>query len=192
VGLLIGDIAPNFVVDTTNGKIHFHEWAGGHWVLLVFHSADFEQELSKIVQIEDELRERRVKLLGLSTLPKVPRAKANYPIVIDSNFHISQLFSIASPVEVADVWGASSMMYMFIIGPDKRIRLTLVYPSNSAPAPREILRLFDSLQTKWEPGDDVILGDETSSVRILSGIDASTPRSIPPELLPILGNPKSH
>jgi len=73
VGLLIGDIAPNFVADTTTGKIHFHEWAGGHWVLLVFHSVDFEQELSKIVQIEDELRERRVKLGAISPIKRPTR-----------------------------------------------------------------------------------------------------------------------
>src|SRR3954453_13425473 len=186
--LQIGPEAPDFQADTTEGPIHFHEWMGGSWAVLFSHPKDFTPvcttELGYMAKIKPEFDRRDVKIIGLSVDPtdkheqwandiKETQGQApNYPIIGDGEFNVSKLYEML-PAEVsgdpAERTPADNhtVRNVFVIGPDKKIKLVLVYPMTTGRNFDEVLRVIDSLQltanhkvatpAQWQQGDNVII-----------------------------------
>jgi alkyl hydroperoxide reductase subunit AhpC len=165
--LAIDDIAPDFTADTTQGKLHFHEWAGNNWVLFFSHPKDFTPvcttELGAVARLKPEFDKRGVKVLGLSVDPVGNHEKwgadiaetqgtaPNFPMIGDTDLAVSKLYGMLP----ADTAGTSegrtpannaTVRNVFIIGPDKRIKAILVYPMSVGRNFQEILRIIDSMQ----------------------------------------------
>ena len=186
--LAINDIAPDFTAVTTEGKIHFHEWAGDKWVLFFSHPKDFTPvcttELGAVAKLKPEFDKRGVKVLGLSVDPVGNHEKwaadiaetqgmgPNFPMIGDTDLKVSKLYGMLP----ADIEGSSegrtpannaTVRNVFIIGPDKRIKLILVYPMTCGRNFDEIIRVIDSIQMNakhrvatpadWKQGEDVII-----------------------------------
>jgi alkyl hydroperoxide reductase subunit AhpC len=186
--LAINDIAPDFTADTTEGKINFHDWIGDKWVLFFSHPKDFTPvcttELGAVSKLKPEFDKRGVKVLGLSVDPVSNHEKwaadiaetqgmgPNFPMIGDTDLKVSKLYGMLP----ADTEGTSegrtpannaTVRNVFIIGPDKRIKLILVYPMTCGRNFDEILRVIDSLQLNakhkvatpadWKQGEDVII-----------------------------------
>ncbi len=186
--LQINDIAPNFTAETTEGKIDFYEWAGDNWVVLFSHPKDFTPvcttELGRVAKLKPEFDKRGVKVIGLSVDPVENHGKwaadiaetqgmgPNYPMIGDTDLKVSKLYGMLP----ADTAGTSegrtpannaTVRNVFIIGPDKRIQLLIVYPMTTGRNFDEILRVIDSMQltakhkvatpVDWKPGEDVII-----------------------------------
>src|SRR5580693_5845320 len=186
--LQINDIAPDFTADTTEGKINFYDWAGDHWVVLFSHPKDFTPvcttELGAVAKLKPEFDKRGVKVIGLSVDPVENHTKwsadiaetqgtaPNYPMIGDTDLAVSKLYGMLP----ADTSGSSegrtpannaTVRNVFIIGPDKRIKLILVYPMTTGRNFDEVLRVIDSMQltaahkvatpVNWKPGEDVII-----------------------------------
>ena len=186
--LTINDIAPNFQADTTEGPIDFYDWAGNSWVLLFSHPKDFTPvcttELGAVAKLKPEFDKRGVKVIGLSVDPVDNHAKwavdiqetqgyaPNFPMIGDTELKISKLYGMLP----ADTAGTSegrtpannaTVRNVFIIGPDKLIKLLLVYPMTTGRNFDEILRVIDSMQmtakhkvatpANWNQGEDVII-----------------------------------
>jgi thioredoxin-dependent peroxiredoxin len=185
--LRINDTAPNFVAQTTHGAIDFHQWIGEHWVVLFSHPKDFTPvcttELGYMARIEPEFAERGVKLIALSVDPvdshrrwlldieETQGAKVKYPIIADSDLAVAKLYNML-PAQDAGGEGRTAftnqtVRSVFIVGPDKKIKLMLTYPMTTGRNFDEILRVLDSLQltakykvatpVNWEQGEDVII-----------------------------------
>lgn len=186
--LQIGAVAPDFEADTTEGHIHFHDWIGDSWALLFSHPKDFTPvcttELGTLARLKPEFDKRNVKLLGLSVDP-VDRHKKwsediketqgyapNYPMIGDTELKVSKLYNMlpASTTGGADGRTAAdnaTVRNVFVIGPDKKIKLVLVYPMTTGRNFDEILRVIDLLQltskhrvatpADWKQGEDVII-----------------------------------
>jgi thioredoxin-dependent peroxiredoxin len=194
MGLTIGDTAPDFEAQTTEGPIRFHDWIGDAWAVLVSHPKDFTPvcttELGYMAKIKPEFDRRNVKLIGLSVDPvdrhsgwaddieETQGARPNYPLIGDSDFNVSKLYGMLG----ADVSGDPSdrtavdnqtVRNVFVIGPDKKIKLILVYPMTTGRNFDEVLRVIDSLQltanhrvstpVNWRQGEDVILASSVSN-----------------------------
>ncbi|HXR96037.1 MAG TPA: redoxin domain-containing protein, partial [Rhizomicrobium sp.] len=165
--LQIDDVAPNFTAETTEGKINFYDWAGDHWVVLFSHPKDFTPvcttELGAVARLKPEFDKRGVKVIGLSVDPVENHSKwskdieetqgtaPNYPMIGDTDLKVSKLYGMLP----ADTAGTSegrtpannaTVRNVFIIGPDKRIKLILVYPMTVGRNFQEILRVIDSIQ----------------------------------------------
>ena len=188
MSLKINDIAPDFTQDSTIGPLHFHEWAGNDWVLFFSHPKDFTPvcttELGEVARLKPEFDKRGVKALGLSVDPADNHARwgadieetqghaPNFPMIADTDLSVSKLYNMLP----ADTEGTSegrtpadnaTVRNVFIIGPDKRIKLILIYPMTTGRNFAEILRVIDSIQltakhkvatpANWENGDDVII-----------------------------------
>jgi len=188
MSLKINDIAPDFTQDSTIGKLHFHEWAGNDWVLFFSHPKDFTPvcttELGEVARLKPEFDKRGVKALGLSVDPADNHARwgkdieetqghaPNFPMIADTDLSVSKLYNMLP----ADMEGTSegrtaadnaTVRNVFVIGPDKRIKLILVYPMTTGRNFAEILRVIDSIQltaqhkvatpANWEAGEDVII-----------------------------------
>jgi len=188
MSLKINDIAPDFTQDSTIGPLHFHEWAGDSWVLFFSHPKDFTPvcttELGEVARLKPEFDKRGVKALGLSVDPADNHARwgkdieetqghaPNFPMIADTDLKVSKLYNMLP----ADIEGTSegrtpadnaTVRNVFIVGPDKRIKLILVYPMTTGRNFAEILRVIDSMQltakhkvatpANWENGDDVII-----------------------------------
>jgi alkyl hydroperoxide reductase subunit AhpC len=186
--LKINDVAPDFTQDSTEGPIHFHEWADGHWVVLFSHPKDFTPvcttELGAVAKLKPEFDKRGVKVIGLSVDPADNHARwsqdiadtqglaPNFPMIADADLKVSKLYGMLP----ADTPGASegrtpannaTVRNVFIIGPDKLIKLILVYPMAVGRNFAEILRAIDALQltgahkvatpADWKQGEDVII-----------------------------------
>ena len=186
--LQIDDVAPNFTADTTEGKINFYDWAGDHWVVLFSHPKDFTPvcttELGAVARLKPEFDKRGVKVIGLSVDPVENHAKwskdiaetqgmaPNYPMIGDTDLKVSKLYGMLP----ADTSGTSegrtpannaTVRNVFIIGPDKKIKLLIVYPMTTGRNFNEILRVIDSMQltsrhkvatpSDWKQGEDVII-----------------------------------
>jgi alkyl hydroperoxide reductase subunit AhpC len=237
MALAIGDTVPDFEAETTEGKICFHDWIGDNWVLLFAHPKDFNLvwvgEFSMLARLKPEFDKRAVKIIGVSVGSVDDQKKCasdiehaigfalNYPIVCDADRRISKLYGMM-PMRMGGMLedhtpaGDQIMRTVFIIGPDKKIKLMLVYPVTTEPNFDEIIRVIDSLQltakdriatpANWKQGEDVILtgaltddemkyypwGERVQEVRILAGIDVVTPRrTLPSELARILANHKN-
>ena len=189
----IGDTAPDFEAETTEGKINFHEWLGDDWGVLFSHPKDFTPvcttELGYMASINPEFERRNVKVIGLSVDPidkhsdwakdieETQGTAPNYPIIGDADFKVSKLYGML-PGDVsgdaADRTPADNQTVrnVFVIGPDKKIKLVLVYPMTTGRNFDEVLRVIDSLQltanhkvatpAQWEEGDDVIIAGSVS------------------------------
>ncbi len=179
MSIRLGDIAPDFTAQTTQGTIHFHDWIGDGWVMLLSHPADFTPvcttELGYLASIRSEFDQRSVKVISLSVdsleahdqwrrdIEKTHGFPLNYPLIADPNAEIARLYDMLHP----DADNTLSVRSVFIIGPDKHIKATLTYPVNTGRNFDELLRLIDSLQlteefevatpANWQPGDDVII-----------------------------------
>jgi alkyl hydroperoxide reductase subunit AhpC len=175
----LGDIAPDFQAETTEGKIKFHEWLGNSWGILFSHPADFTPvcttELGAVAKLRSEFDKRNVKVVALSADPldshmkwigdieETQNTHMNYPIIADPKFEIANLYDMIHP-QVSDKFTVRSV---FVIGPDKKVKLTITYPAATGRNFDEILRVIDSLQltanysvatpANWKQGQDVII-----------------------------------
>jgi alkyl hydroperoxide reductase subunit AhpC len=193
MGLQLGDTAPDFEAETTDGTIHFHDWIGDSWAVLFSHPKDFTPvcttELGYMAKIKPEFDRRNVKIIGLSVDPvdkhsgwaadieETQGAAPNYPIIGDSDFSVSKLYGmLGSDVsgDPADRTAADNQTVrnVFVVGPDKKVKLILVYPMTTGRNFDEVLRVIDSLQltakhkvstpVNWQQGDDVIIAGSVS------------------------------
>jgi alkyl hydroperoxide reductase subunit AhpC len=193
-GLLrINDTAPNFTADTTEGKIDFHEWIGNGWAVLFSHPKDFTPvcttELGYLAKLKDEFAKRNTKIIGLSIDPVSDHArwagdieetqghKLNYPLIGDPDLSVAKLYGML-PAEAGDTSQGrkaadnATVRTVFVVGPDKKIKLMLIYPMTTGRNFDEVLRVLDSLQlsakhkvatpVNWKPGEDVIIAGSVS------------------------------
>ena len=188
MGMRIGDIAPDFEADTTEGRIRFYEWIGDSWAVLFSHPKDFTPvcttELGYLARLKLEFDRRHVRLMGLSVdavedheawaddIEETQGARPNYPIVGDTDYRVCKLYDML-PADTSGDHGQrtpadnQTVRNVFVIGPDKRIKLVLVYPMTTGRNFAEVLRAIDSLQltaehrvatpVNWRPGEDVII-----------------------------------
>ena len=193
MSLRINDTAPNFTADTTQGRIDFHQWIGDQWAVLFSHPKDFTPvcttELGYMARIEPEFTKRNVKLIGLSVDPvdshsrwlgdieETQGARVNYPIIGDQTLEISKLYNMLPAEEPGSSEGRTpvanqTVRTVFVIGPDKKIKLILYYPMTTGRNFDEVLRVLDSIQltakhrvatpANWKPGDEVIIAGSVS------------------------------
>ncbi|HET9688493.1 MAG TPA: peroxiredoxin [Pseudolabrys sp.] len=191
--LAIGDTAPDFEAETTEGKIRFHDWLGNSWGVLFSHPKDFTPvcttELGTMARLKPEFDKRNVKILGLSVDPVDNHKKwaadikdvvgfaPNYPLVGDTDLKISKAYgmlpaSTAGTSEGRTPTDNQTVRNVFIVGPDKKIKLILVYPMTTGRNFDEVLRVIDSLQmtakhrvatpANWKQGEDVIIAGSVS------------------------------
>jgi len=193
MAVVLGDTAPDFEAVTTQGPISFHEWIGDSWAVLFSHPKDFTPvcttELGYMASIEPEFDKRGVKVIGLSVDPvdkhelwaddieETQGSRPNYPIIADGDFKVSKLYGMLG----ADVSGDpadrtaalnQTVRNVFVIGPDKKVKLILVYPMTTGRNFDEVLRVIDSLQltanhkvatpAQWQQGDKVIIAGSVS------------------------------
>jgi len=185
MSLHIGDTAPNFVVDSTQGKIDFHRWAGDSWVFFFSHPADFTPvcttEMGRTANLAADFASRDTKSLGLSTdsvgehlkwiedVNDTQNADLVFPILADADLKVSRLYDMIHPEESA----TEAVRSVFIIDPEKKVRLIMTYPMNVGRNFDEILRVIDALQladrrkiatpADWQPGDRIIIPPSLSN-----------------------------
>jgi alkyl hydroperoxide reductase subunit AhpC len=184
----INDIAPDFTAETTQGEIHFHEWIGDGWAILFSHPKDFTPvcttELGAMAKLQPEFTKRNTKIIGLSVDPvaqhskwqadieETQGAKVNYPMIGDPQLKVAKLYGML-PGDAGDTSEGrtpalnATVRTVFVVGPDKKVKLQLSYPMTTGRNFHEILRIIDSLQltakhsvatpANWKPGDDVII-----------------------------------
>ncbi|MDV6341906.1 peroxiredoxin [Nitrosomonas sp. Is35] len=194
MSLRINDQAPNFQVETTHGKIDFHEWIGDKWAVLFSHPKDFTPvcttELGYMASIQSEFDKRNTKIIGLSIDPLTDHEKwlkdvedvggsaVRYPVIADTNLHVAKLYNMFPADETGSAEGRTALTNatvrsIFIIGPDKNIKLMMTYPMTTGRNFNEILRVLDSMQltakhkvatpVNWQQGDDVIIVPSVSN-----------------------------
>jgi thioredoxin-dependent peroxiredoxin len=189
----LGDTAPDFTADSTEGTINFHEWLGDSWGVLFSHPKDFTPvcttELGYMAKVKPEFDKRNVKIIGLSVDPldrhegwasdieETQGARPNYPIIGDTDFNVSKLYEMlpastsGDPVQRTPA-DNQTVRNVFVIGPDKAIKLILVYPMTTGRNFDEVIRVIDSLQltskhrvstpVNWKQGEDVIIAGSVS------------------------------
>ncbi len=179
MSIRLGDIAPDFEQDSTEGLIRFHEWLGSSWGVLFSHPADFTPvcttELGLTAKLKDEFARRNVKAIALSVDPvdshkrwiddinDTQRTRVNFPIIADADRKVSELYDMIHPNANATL----TVRSLFVIDPGKKVRLIITYPASTGRNFDEILRVIDSLQLtdhhlvatpgNWKPGDDVVI-----------------------------------
>jgi alkyl hydroperoxide reductase subunit AhpC len=193
MALQIGDTAPDFTAETTEGPISFHDWIGDSWAVLFSHPRDFTPvcttELGYMAKIKPEFDRRKVKVIGLSVDPVDNHAKwaadieetqghaPNYPIIGDADFNVSKLYGMLPASVEGDPTTRTpadnqTVRNVFVVGPDKKVKLILVYPMTTGRNFDEVLRVIDSLQltaehkvatpVNWQQGDNVIIAGSVS------------------------------
>ena len=193
MGLKIGDVAPDFMAETTEGRIRFHEWIGDSWAVLFSHPKDFTPvcttELGYMASLKPEFDKRNTKIIGLSVDPVDDHARwandiketqghaPNYPMIGDSDLNVAKLYemlpaSLAGSSQGRTAADNMTVRNVFVVGPDKKIKLILVYPMTTGRNFDEVLRVLDSLQltakhkvatpVNWKQGDDVIIAGSVS------------------------------
>ncbi len=193
MSLQIGDTAPDFEAETTQGRIRFHDWIGDSWAVLFSHPKDFTPvcttELGYMAKIKPEFDERNTKIIGLSVDPvgkheqwasdieETQGARPNYPIIGDADFSVSKAYGMLPASTSGDPLKRTpadnqTVRNVFVVGPDKKIKLILVYPMTTGRNFDEVLRVLDSLQltarhrvstpVNWQPGEDVIIAGSVS------------------------------
>jgi alkyl hydroperoxide reductase subunit AhpC len=195
MALQLGDVAPDFEADTTEGHIRFHDWIGNGWAVLFSHPKDFTPvcttELGAVAKRKSEFDRRGVKVIGLSVDPVTDHEKwasdiqetqgaaLNFPLIGDPDRRVSQLYDMIHPKANETL----TVRSVFVIGPDKKIKLTITYPASTGRNFDEILRVIDSLQltakhsvatpVDWKSGEDVIivpsLSDEDAKKKFPGG-----------------------
>ena len=188
MSLRINDLAPDFTAETTHGTVHFHEWIGDSWAVLFSHPKDFTPvcttELGAVANLEAQFAQRGTKVIGLSVDPvgnhqkwaadieEVGGAKVNYPLIGDPELKVAKLYDMLAGDDGDSCEGRTPannapVRTVFIIGPDKRIKLTVSYPMTTGRNFDEIIRVLDAMQltakhkvatpANWKQGDDVII-----------------------------------
>src|SRR3954467_1951562 len=210
MGLQLGDVAPDSGADTTEGRIKFHDWLGDSWGVLFSHPKDFTPvcttELGYMASIEPDFASRNVKIIGLSVDPldrhedwakdieETQGTAPNYPIISDADFNVSKLYGMLPAQTEGDATARTpadnqTVRNVFVIGPDKKIKLLLVYPLTPGRNFDEVLRVIDSLQltskhkvatpAQWQPGEDVIIAgsvsDEQAKEKYADGWESPKP-----------------
>lgn len=186
--LRINDLAPNFTANTTHGEIDFHDWIGDSWAVLFSHPKDFTPvcttELGEVARLQDEFKKRNVKTIGLSAdsienhsewekdIEETQGSAVNFPMIGDENLNVSLLYNMLPADEEGATEGRTAatnatVRTVFVIGPDKLIKLMLTYPMATGRNFDEILRVIDAMQltakhkvatpVNWKDGDDVII-----------------------------------
>lgn len=179
MSLRLGDIAPDFTAETSEGSINFHEWLGDSWGILFSHPADYTPvcttELGRLANLKDEFAKRDVKVIAISVdtveshkgwisdINETQNTTVNFPIIADPDFEVSTLYDMIHP-NASDRFTVRSI---FIIGKDKKIKLMITYPASTGRNFAELLRVIDSLQltanysvatpADWKDGDDVVI-----------------------------------
>jgi len=194
MSLRIGDIAPDFTADTTHGPIHFHEWLGDSWGIIFSHPKDFTPicttELGYMARLKPEFDKRHVKVIGLSVdkvdnhglwakdIEETQGMAPNFPMIGDPTLTVSKLYDML-PAEAGESCEGrtaadnQTVRVVYVIGPDKKIKLMLAYPMTTGRNFDEILRVVDSIQltakhrvatpVNWQPGEDVIIAGSVSN-----------------------------
>jgi alkyl hydroperoxide reductase subunit AhpC len=194
MALALGETAPDFEAETTEGRIRFHDWIGDSWAVLFSHPKDFTPvcttELGYMARIKPEFDRRGVKIIGLSVDPldrhadwardieETQGTAPNYPIISDADFNVSKLYGMlpasvsGDPTERTPA-DNQTVRNVFVVGPDKKVKLVLVYPMTTGRNFDEVLRVIDSLQltakhkvstpAQWKQGDDVIISGSVSN-----------------------------
>ena len=201
MALRLGDVAPDFTAETTDGPIRFHEWIGDSWAVLFSHPKDFTPvcttELGYVAKCKPEFEKRGVKVIGLSVdatdshkrwaedIRETQGTALNFPVIADPDHKIAELYDMIHP-EISDVFTVRSV---FVIGPDKKVKLMITYPASTGRNFDEIMRVIDSLQltakhsvatpVNWKYGEDVIivpsLSDEAAKEKFPGGWKAPKP-----------------
>ncbi|MCL4121023.1 UNVERIFIED_CONTAM: hypothetical protein GTU68_048673 [Idotea baltica] len=201
MSIRLGDIAPDFTAVTTEGEINFHEWLGEGWGLLFSHPADFTPvcttELGRTAALQGEFQKRNVKAIAVSIDPvdshhewikdieETQKVKMNFPIIADEDRKVSELYDMIHP----EVTVKATVRSVFVIGPDKKVKLTLTYPPSTGRNFWEIIRVIDSLQltayesvatpADWKNGEDVVIlpsvSDEEAKVKFPKGFTVVKP-----------------
>ena len=179
MGLRLGDLAPNFKAQTTSGEIDFHEYLGNGWGILFSHPADYTPvcttELGKTALLDQEFAKRNVKVIAVSVDPldkhkgwisdinETQHCEVNFPIIADADRTVSNLYDMIHP----NASETSTVRSLFVIGPDKKVKLMITYPASTGRNFSEVLRVVDSLQltanhsvatpADWKHGEDVIV-----------------------------------
>src|SRR5215212_7335272 len=201
MALRLGDIAPDFTAETTEGTIRFHEWLGNGWGILFSHPKDYTPvcttELGAVAKMKQEFDKRNVKVIAISVDPlndhkgwicdinETQNTTMNFPIIADPKREVASLYDMIHP-NADDTFTVRSV---FIIGPDKKVKLTLTYPASTGRNFLELLRVIDSLQltagysvatpADWKQGEDVIIvpavSDEDAKTKFPKGFVAKKP-----------------
>ena len=201
MAIRLGDEAPDFSAETTAGPINFHEWLGDSWGVLFSHPADFTPvcttELGAVANIEEEFKKRGVKIIALSVnsvddhegwisdINETQNANVDFPLIADPDRKVADLYDMIHPNALDNM----TVRSVFVIGADKKVKLTLTYPASTGRNFDEILRVIDSLQltanysvatpANWEDGDDCIvvpaLSDEEATEKFPQGFTAVKP-----------------
>ncbi len=208
--LRIGDTAPDFEAETTAGKIKFHDWGGDSWVILFSHPKDFTPvcttELGYMARLKPEFDRRNTKIIGLSVDPvgdherwaqdieEVTGGKVNYPMIGDSDLKVAKLYNML-PADAGDTSEGrtpvdnATVRNVFVVGPDKKIKLIIAYPMSTGRNFDEVLRVLDSIQltakhqvatpVNWQSGEEVIIvpavSDEAAKEKFPEGWKAPKP-----------------
>jgi alkyl hydroperoxide reductase subunit AhpC len=193
MALQLGDTAPDFEAETTEGRIRFHDWIGDSWAVLFSHPKDFTPvcttELGYMARIKPEFDRRGVKIIGLSVDPlgrheewakdieETQGSAPNYPIIADSDYAVAKAYGMLPADTAGDASARTpvdnqTVRNVFVVGPDKKVKLILVYPMSTGRNFDEVLRVIDSLQrsaahgvstpVNWQPGESVIVGGAIS------------------------------
>ena len=201
MALQLGDDAPDFTVETTEGKLNFYEYLGDGWGVLFSHPKDFTPvcttELGAVARLKPEFDKRNTKVIGVSVDPvdshkkwikdieEVGNVKMNYPLIGDPDRTVADLYGMIHP----NASDTATVRSVFVVGPDKKIKLTITYPQSTGRNFDEILRVIDSLQltakykvstpSDWKQGEDVIIipavSDEEAKEKFPGGWDAKKP-----------------
>jgi alkyl hydroperoxide reductase subunit AhpC len=201
MAIRLGDDAPDFTADTTQGTVSFHEWKGDSWAVLFSHPKDFTPvcttELGAVAALKPEFDKRGVKVIGLSVDPvdsherwesdiaDVTGNAVNFPMIADPDRSVADLYDMIHP----NASDTTTVRSVFVVGPDNKVKLTLTYPASTGRNFDEILRVIDSLQltagykvatpADWQDGEDVIIipavSDEEAAERFPKGFEAKKP-----------------
>ena len=201
MAIRLGDEAPDFTAETTEGTISFHEWIGDGWAVLFSHPADFTPvcttELGTVAKLKSDFEKRNVKIIALSVDPVDAHARwigdinetqnttVNFPLIADPERKVSDLYDMIHPNALDNL----TVRSVFVIGPDKKVKLTLTYPASTGRNFDEILRVIDSLQltaeysvatpANWTDGEDCIVvpavSDEDARSKFPKGFEAVKP-----------------
>ena len=194
MSLTIGDTAPDFEADTTEGRVHFHDWIGDGWAVLFSHPRDFtpvcSTELGYMASIKPEFDRRNTKIIALSTDPlgnhekwaedieAIQGTAPNYPIIADADHAVAKAYGMLPSDVEGDPTARTpaqnaTLRNVFVVGPDKKIKLVLIYPMTTGRNFDEVLRVIDSLQrtsehqvatpAQWQPGENVIISGSVSN-----------------------------
>ena len=209
MSLSLGDTAPDFEAETTQGRIKFHDWIGDSWAVLFSHPKNFTPvcttELGAVAKIQPEFERRNTKVIGLSVDPiekhekwaddieETQGSRPEYPIIADADFNVSKLYGMLPASTSGDPSQRTpadnqTVRNVFVIGPDKKVKLIMVYPMTTGRNFDEVLRVLDSLQltakhrvstpANWKQGDDVIIAGSVSdeeAQKIFPGYKAPKP-----------------